>query len=101
MTARLAPICVSETPARGTSVRYLASTSSQAIPRAAAPFGSNTVLVLVRPSLVRRSDAPRRRLPPGGAVAPPASRRAADERCRPARRRQERFRAVVAGGVGD
>lgn len=53
MIARLASICPPRTPACGTRARYLVSTSSQAIPQTAAPFGTNTVLVLARPSVVR------------------------------------------------
>ena len=52
MSARLASISRSPTPAIGTSARYFASTSRQSIPSAAAPFGAYTVFEKRRPSCV-------------------------------------------------
>src|SRR5215472_18809284 len=51
--ARLASTCASLNRACGISARYFASTSAQVIPLAPDPFGTYTVPVLVRPSLVR------------------------------------------------
>ena len=48
-------------PELGISVRYLASMSAQSMPSAAEPFGRNTVLVGLRPSVLS-ADLDRSRL---------------------------------------